>query len=121
MSGGVRRALFGLGWFAAAAYVLAGVVGGVWSRWDEASASDQIVWVVLLVGGGLMLAIGLRRFETSPWVGTALVSVGALAGALVLLWTLLVPLIAIALVVLGVVHARRLAAADDVHMPAAAS
>jgi di/tricarboxylate transporter len=110
MSGGVRRALYSLGWFAAAAYVVAGVVGAAWPRWDEAAASDQIVWVLLLVGGGLMLAIGLRRFERSPWVGAALVSVGALAGALVLFWTLLVPLIAIALVVLSVVHARRLAA-----------
>ena len=110
MNGRVHKALFALGWFAAAAYILAGVVGGLWPRWDEAASSDRIVWVVLLLGGGLCVAAGLRLVARKPWAGAALVSVGGLAGALVLFWTLLAPLLGIALVVLSIVHARRLTA-----------
>jgi hypothetical protein len=103
-----------LGGFAAVAYLLAGIVGAIWPRWDEAPASDQILWLTLLVGGGVMLAAGLRAFDRSPWAGAALVSLGGLAGALVLFWTILAPLIAIALVVLSIIQARRSASAARV-------
>jgi hypothetical protein len=69
--------------------------------------------LVLLAGGGAALLAGLRLFERSPWAGVTLVSVGAFAGALVLFWSVLVPLLAITLVVLSVVSARRVAAATS--------
>jgi hypothetical protein len=108
-----RTVLYRLGTFLGIAYLLAGVVGFLWPRWDEAATSDRAVWFVLLAGGGAALLAGLRLLDRSPWVGAALVSVGALAGALALFWSILVPLFAITLVVLSVVSARRVTAATS--------
>jgi hypothetical protein len=108
-----RTVLYRLGTFLGIAYLLAGVVGFLWPRWDEAATSDRVVWFVLLAVGGAALLAGLRLLDRSPWAGAALVSVGALAGALALFWSILVPLIAITLVVLSVVSARRVTAATS--------
>lgn len=106
----VRSALFWLGGPTGVAYLLAGVLGGWWpGHWDDAAAGDQIIWIVLLVGGGLALLAGLHLIERSPRWGAILVSVGAVAGALVLFWTVIVMVVAVALAVLSVVHGRRLA------------
>jgi hypothetical protein len=106
----VRTALFVLGYITAAAYVVGGALGAWWpGHWDDAPASDQVIWGVLLVGGGILVLIGVRLIERSPRWGAILVSVGAVAGALVLFWTLVVPLAAGALAVLSVVYGRRLA------------
>lgn len=106
----VRSALFWLGGLTGVAYVLAGVLGGWWpGHWDDAAAGDQIIWIVLLVGGGVALLAGLRLIERSPRWGAILVSVGAVAGALVLFWTVIVVVVAVALAVLSVVYGRRLA------------
>jgi hypothetical protein len=100
-----------LGLLAGTAYVLTGTLGAFWaSHWTEASASDQAVWVLLLAGGGALLLAGLRLFRGSPRLGATLVSLGAVAGALALFWTLAVPIVGIALVVLSVMNARRVAA-----------
>lgn len=50
----IEKTLVVLGTFVAAAYLLIGIVGGLLpSHWGEdASATDQIVWLVLIVGGG---------------------------------------------------------------------
>ena len=109
----VEKILVVLGTFVAAAYVLIGIIGGLsLSHWDEASASDQIVWFVLLVGGGVLLFLGLRMSKRSPWLGAALISVGAVAGALPIFWTILALVVAIALVVLSIMYARRAAGAS---------
>ena len=53
-----------------------------------------------------------RRFriiERSPRWGAILVAVGAVAGALVIFWTVIVIVVALTVVVLAVVYARRLA------------
>jgi hypothetical protein len=108
----LSKTLLILGAPAGTAYLLAGIFGAFWaSHWTEASASDQAVWVLFLSGGGALLLAGLRVFRHSPWLGATLVSLGALAGALALFWTLAVPVVAIALVALSVVNARRVAAA----------
>jgi hypothetical protein len=105
----VEKILVVLGTFVAAAYVLIGIIGGLLpSHWEEASgASDRIIWIVLLVGGGLLLFLGLRMSRRSPWLGAALISLGAVAGALPIFWTLIALLVAITLVVLSVLYARR--------------
>ena len=107
----VAKLLFGIGTVLGILFVLAGVVGGLWPRWDDAGAGDQIVFIALLAGGGAALLAGLRLFRSSPRAGAVLVSLGAVAGALVLFWSVLVPLLAITLVVLSVIHWRRLTAA----------
>jgi hypothetical protein len=104
----VEKLLVVLGTFAAAAYLLIGIVGGLWgSHWDDASAADQIIWVVLLVGGAVLLFAGLRISRRSPWGGAALISLGAVAGALPIFWTVIALLVAFVLVVLSVMYARR--------------
>lgn len=102
------RALLRLGWVVAVFYLVFGLVIGLLpSHWDEASLTDQVFYIVFVVGGGVLLAVGLRVFEQAAWPGAALVSVGAVAGAVPLFWTLLLPLFAIALLVLSVRDARR--------------
>jgi hypothetical protein len=104
----IEKVLVVLGFFVAVAYLLVGIIGGLsLSHWDEASASDQILWIVLLVGGAILLLAGLRISRRSPWGGFALISVGALAGALPIFWTLIAVVLAIALVVLSFLYARR--------------
>ena len=106
----VRTALFGLGYVTAVAYLLAGGLGAWWpGHWDDAPAFDQVIWGVLLVGGGLSIVAGLRSFERSPRWGAVLVSVGAAAGALVLFWTVIALAAAVALAALSVAYGRRLA------------
>ena len=107
----MRTWLFGLGTVTGIVYLAAGVLGAWWpGHWDDAPASDQVIWAVLLIGGGVALLAGLRLIERSPWLGAVLVSVGAVAGALVVFWTIIVLAVAVALVVLSVVYARRASA-----------
>lgn len=104
----VEKWLVVLGTFAAVAYLVIGVVGGVWpSHWDESGAADQIIWIALLVGGGVLLLAGLRISRRSPWVAAALISLGAVAGAVAIFWTIVSLVLAAALVVLSIVYARR--------------
>ena len=104
----LEKALVVLGFFVAAAYFLVGTIGALsLSHWDEASASDQIIWVVFLVGGAILIFAGLRISRRSPWGGFALISAGALVGALPIFWTLIAVVFAIALVVLSFLYARR--------------
>ena len=106
----MRRALVGLGTLTGIVYVIAGVVGGAWPRWDEAPASDQVIFVLFLVGGGALVLGGVRLVDRFPWLAAVLVAVGAALGALVLFWTIVVPVLAIGLVVLAVLDARRASA-----------
>lgn len=104
----LTKALFGLGAVAGVAFILVGIAGGIWpGHWDDSPASDQILWVAFGVGGGVAVLAGLRVLQRSPWGGAALVSLGAVAGALPVFWALLPLLVAIALVVLSVLYARR--------------
>jgi ABC-type antimicrobial peptide transport system permease subunit len=107
----VRKTLFWLGGFTGIAYLIIGVVGGVLPQhWEEATLADQLIWAALLVGAGVAVLAGLRLIDRSRWAGAALISVGAVVGALPIFWTGLVLLVAPALVVLSMLHARRLAA-----------
>ena len=105
----VEKILVVLGTFVAAAYVLIGIIGGLLpSHWEEASGwSDRIIWIALLVGGGVVLFLGLRMSKRSPWLGAALISLGAVMGALVIWWSILAVVLAVTLIVLSVIYARR--------------
>jgi hypothetical protein len=107
-NGALTKALFWLGGLTGVAFIVIGIAGGIWpGHWDDAAASDQIMWVVLGVGGGLALLAGLRLLPRSPWTGAALVSLGAIVGALPIFWSVLPLLLAVALIVLSVVYARK--------------
>jgi hypothetical protein len=103
----VPKLLRNLCYFAAAAYLVVGIVGGLWaSHWDNASASDQALWIILMVGGAILLVAGLRLFPRSNWGGALLVSVGAFFGALPIFWTGVALVLAVVIVLLAVRHAR---------------
>jgi hypothetical protein len=103
----VPKTLRVLGYFAAIAYFIVAIVGGLWpSHWDNASAVDQALWIGLMVGGSILLVAGLRLFPRSRWGGAALVSVGAFFGALPIFWTGVALVLAVVLVLLSVRHAR---------------
>ena len=104
----VRTVLFGLGTITGIAYLVIGALGAWWpGHWDDAAASDQIAWGVLLVGGGVAVLAGLRIIDSSPRWGAILIGVGAVAGALVIFWTVIVLVVAVTLAVLAVIYARR--------------
>jgi len=79
--------------------------------WEESSATDQVLWIVILVGGGLLLVAGLWLVKRSPWVGAALISLGGVVGASAIWWSGVVIFLVIALVVLSVINARQITAA----------
>lgn len=107
---GLEKALLGLGMFTGIAYLIVGVAGAIWpGHWDEAAASDQILWAVFLTVGGLLVLAGLRLLHRAPARGATLISIGAVLGALPIFWALLPLLLAIALLVLSLLYARRAA------------
>ena len=102
------KTLMALGYFAVAAYLVIGVVGGLLlSHWESVGGSDQALWVGLMVGGALVLFIGLRVFPRSPWGGATLISLGGFFGALPIFWTGVALVLGVVLVVLAVRNARR--------------
>ena len=111
---GTHKALVRLGWITAIIYIAVGLVVGLLpSHWKEAPVADQVLWVVFLAGGGLILIAGLRFIERSPGLGAVLISLGALAGVAALFWTVVVPLVAIALIALSIMSARRTRSGPD--------
>jgi hypothetical protein len=103
----VPKTLSILGYFAATAYLIVGLVGGLWpSHWDDTSGSAQVLWIAFLVGGAVVLLAGLRLMPRSLWGGAALVSVGGFLGALPIFWTGVALVLGVVLVLLSVRHAR---------------
>ena len=78
---------------------------------DFDSSRDRLIFGSLVVGGGVLVGLGLLAFR-QPWVSAGLVSIGAVAGALGIFWTILMPLLAIALVVMSVLRAPRAGEAE---------
>jgi uncharacterized membrane protein len=104
----LRTATVWLGWFLAIAYVAIGIAGVIWpGHWDEASATDQILWGVFLISGTVLLVAGLRLLDRAPGRAAVLLSVGAVVGALPIFWTLLPLVLALVLIVLSIRYARR--------------
>jgi hypothetical protein len=103
-----RRALSVLGTLAGAVYILVGIIVGVLpAAWEDAETAGRVVWIVFLVGSGVLLLMGLRIFDRSRWAGAAFVSLGAIVGGLILAWSIAAPIAAIVLIVLSVICARR--------------
>ncbi len=87
-----------LGGFLGVGFVIMGLIESA----IAISGNDSIVffWFPALVGGGLLILLGVFRVVEPARLSGVLVTLGAIAGGLALAWTLIVPLLAIALVVL---------------------
>jgi predicted membrane-bound mannosyltransferase len=85
-------------------YFVAGVVGFFV---DIDKTRDLVLWVLLLWGGAALILAGALLRIVPGWLSIALVTVGATAGALALVWTVVVPLAAAVLVALTFSLTRR--------------
>lgn len=59
-------------------------------------------WFLTLVGGGALIVVGTILLPRSPVRGCALTTVGALAGMLPTMWTLVVPVLLLVLIIVTV-------------------
>ena len=57
-------------------------------------------WFGTLVGGGTAILLGVLVFRDRPQLSTVLVVTGAMVGVLATMWTVVVPLLAAAVVIL---------------------
>jgi hypothetical protein len=97
-------------WLAAAVafvYVSLGVLHPALGDWN--SSTDRIIFLVVVAGGGLLVTAGLVVFKTKPTQAAVLIGIGSVLGAVGLVWTLVLPVIAVVLVVLTARRARTLA------------
>jgi hypothetical protein len=79
-------------------YVVAGVAETV--RAVVTGDGGIPFWFGSLVGGGTLILVGALAFRHRPRLSGGLVTVGCLAGVLATMWTLVVPLAALAVIVL---------------------
>ncbi len=104
----VPKPLLLVGGIAVVFYLLWGLVFGLMpSHWEESGVMDQVLFLVLMIGGSLLLGVGLWVFSRAPWLGALLISLGGILGALPVFWMLLPLVVAVALVMLSIVYARR--------------
>jgi hypothetical protein len=90
-------------------YAAAAIIGWI-ADVTDGDGSDLAFWVVLLLGGAALVLAGL--FATPRWstASAVLVSLGAIVGALPLVWSIIVPILALVLVALAILASRRSAA-----------
>ncbi len=67
-------------------------------------------WFPALCGGGVLILIGVFKVVSPAWASLGLVTVGALAGALAALWTVVALFLSITLIVLTALRTTSAAA-----------
>ncbi len=101
------KVTFALAGVLAAACLILGIAEVI--RGVVNSTSEDLGGIVLLCGAGFLLLGGLFAFRSgAAWLGAAFITAGAIAGGMVLVWSVVALLIAVTLIVLSAVHARRL-------------
>jgi len=103
---GVTTAALALGVILGVGYVAAGVIGWI-ADVTDGDGSDLFFWLLLLVGGGVVLLTGLFVFTSPPVLSIVVAAIGAIAGALALVWSVIVPILALIFIALLIVRARR--------------
>jgi hypothetical protein len=88
-------------------YLAGAVLGGLLFDWDDDGGdNDRLFWILFLIAGSVLLLAGLFLADRSRWLAAVLISVGAVVGAIVIFWSIVIPLAAIVLIVLAVLWAR---------------
>ncbi len=102
----ILQAALLVGVLLAAVYITAGFIGWIVDVGDGDN-SDLAFWLVFMIGGGVLLLAGL--FVVSRWstLSIVLAALGAIAGAIALFWTIVVPLAALGFIVLAIVARRQ--------------
>jgi ABC-type glucose/galactose transport system permease subunit len=99
------RALRILGWVAAVVYVSAGFAE---LQLANDSNARRIGFCAALVACAAFVVGGISLIERRPWPGAALAAIGAVVAGFSILWTVIGPLLAIAISLLSLLVARRL-------------
>ncbi|MDQ3890682.1 MAG: hypothetical protein M3312_09075 [Actinomycetota bacterium] len=100
-----------LGGLLALAAAVLGLVIGLGDDWN--SNGERALWLVLTVGGAALLAAGLWSAAHAPSaVAAALIVIGALMCGVATFWSIVMPLVAIAVAVMAIVWVRRPRAAS---------
>jgi hypothetical protein len=102
----MRRALRVAAWSAALLYI---VVGLAELALASGTLSHRVIFAVVLGLFALLVVTGVGLIDDRPWLGAGLASVGAIAGGLALFWTIGAVLLAVAIVLLSILAARRAA------------
>jgi intracellular septation protein A len=100
----MSRGLRVVAWVAALLYVVVGLLELILA---DGSLGHRVTFAVVLGLFAALVLAGVRLIDDRPWIGAAMASVGAIAGGLALFWTLAAVLLAIAIVILSVLVARR--------------
>ncbi len=87
------------------AYAAGGIIGWI-ADFTDGDGSDLVFWLVFLLGGAALILAGLFLARRWSWSSALLISLGAAAGALALLWSILAPILAVMLIALTVSAAR---------------
>ena len=96
-----------VGWVTAALFVAIGIAEATYANGTRA---HQLLFFIVLTIFALLIVVGIRLLPRRPWLGAGLASVGAVLGGISLFWTVLALLLAIAIVTLSIVCARRASA-----------
>lgn len=89
-------------------FVAACVVGGAYEAFFGPRDSQPFLAAAILFAGALLVAAGqFAARRGSRWLAVALVTIGALVVGAIFFWTILATILAIALVALFVMDARR--------------
>jgi hypothetical protein len=83
-------------------YGVASVIVLLYSGFD---APRMVVWLVFVLGGAALMLVG-QLLVPAGWTSAILVSAGAVAGGLPLIWTLLVPIAVAAVITCSFALAR---------------
>ena len=89
-------------------YLVFGVLEGITHLDEPASLA---FWLPALIGGGTLVLVGVFRVTEPGWPSVLLVTGGLIAASAATAWTVLLPLAAVALLVLVVMRSGRSAAA----------
>ena len=100
----MSRGLRVVAWVAALLYVVVGLVELILA---DGSLAHRVTFAVALGLFAVLVLVGVRLIDGRPWIGAAMASVAAIAGGLALFWTIAALLLAIAIVTLSVLVARR--------------
>ena len=100
----MSRGLRVVSWVAALLYVVVGLLELVLA---DGSLGHRVTFAVVLCLFAVLVLVGVRLIDDRPWIGAGMASVGAIAGGLALFWTIAAVLLAIAIVTLSVLAARR--------------
>jgi hypothetical protein len=87
-----------LGVFVGVMFLLAGVLETI--RVLLSGDGGLAFWFGSLIGGGALVLLGTLALQSRPFLALAAVAVGALAGSLATAWTQVLPVSALALVVM---------------------